>query len=69
MTTTIVLGDGDNMGVSLPAIADYNISIGTGANDFVVAFGKGPPTSMSGNTITFGDGANNFVSVPDAQNF
>ena len=53
MTTKIKLGDGDSMGVSLPVITDYNISIGTGANDFVIATSG----DISQSKISFGDGA------------
>jgi hypothetical protein len=75
MTTKIKLGDGDNMGLSLPVITDYNVSIGTGANDFVetatTATGTSTATANAGNigdsTITFGNGAANLVEVTATQ--
>jgi hypothetical protein len=64
MTTKIKLGNGDNMGVSLPVIDDYAIIIGTGANDFVKAGGAGATTAdISNSTIKFGGGAANLVEV------
>jgi hypothetical protein len=71
MTTKIKLGDGDNMGVSLPVIDDYSITIGTGANDFVqtAATATGTDTAsvtaggITNSTIKFGNGDQNIVQV------